>query len=75
MGPHYSWLALRLIDSSFNLFIYLFRELRVLYGDRWANAHFAAETLGCYAVLILPLAVRVIQSISRRWRSDTKREI
>ncbi|OUS49339.1 nuclear division RFT1-like protein [Ostreococcus tauri] len=40
MGPHFSWLA-----------------LRILYGERWANQHFASETLGFYAILLLPLAV------------------
>lgn len=43
MGPHFSWLA-----------------LRILYGERWANQHFASETLGFYAILILPLAVNGI---------------
>lgn len=32
---------------------------RILYGERWANQHFASETLGFYAILILLLAVRV----------------
>jgi len=31
-----------------------------LYGEKWASAHYAAETLGCYAILILPLAVNGI---------------
>ena len=31
---------------------------RILYGERWANQHFASETLGFYAILILLLAVR-----------------
>lgn len=32
---------------------------RILYGERWANQHFASETLGFYAILISLLAVRV----------------
>ena len=47
------------VGRLFMRVIYLFiSSCRVLYGERWASAHYAAETLGFYAILILPLAVR-----------------